>query len=426
MKAHQNLPTPLPETGKDSASTVIHSRIQEGKRQFQEGILYILGVESSCDETAAAVLFFEDGREQGGAPRVLSNVVASQEDIHSRFGGVVPELASRRHVELVAPVIKAALEDASVELGDLHGLAVTRGPGLVVSLLVGLSAAKAISWAQNLPLVGVHHLNGHIHSLFLDNPLPSENGEGAPGAFGGPPPFPHLAFVASGGHTDLYRVDGHDKVAHLGGTLDDAVGEAYDKIGASLGLGYPGGATVDRLHGEFFETQINGKEPLSLPRPFLYDRHYEFSFSGLKTAVLNYLRKNDFYRSDPSLPPWARPQEVPREEVLSIAAGFQEAAVEVMTEKVDMAAKRESLSAVSLSGGVAANSLLRKRLKERSKLSGWSLHLPAKRYCTDNAAMIACAGGYALRNRGKEAFRNFLDMDADPSWVLESEMEMQH
>ncbi len=380
--------------------------------------MYVLGIESSCDETAAAVLFFEDGNGTNGPPRVLSNVIASQDDIHSRFGGVVPELASRRHVELIEPVVKAGLEEASLSLDDIGGVAVTRGPGLVVSLLVGLSMAKSVSWARGLPLIGVNHLSGHIHSLYLDNPPPDSGEEAAPGASGGPPPFPHLAFVASGGHTDFYRVEGHDEVIHLGGTLDDAVGEAYDKIAASMGLGYPGGATVDRLHGEFRSKRIPGVEPLELPRPFLHDRPYQFSFSGLKTATLNFLRDNDYYRSDPSLPPWARPQKLPEEVVLSVAAGFQEAAVEVMTEKVDRAAKAENLPAVSLSGGVAANSLLRERLRERSEASGWSLHLPAQRYCTDNAAMIACAGGYALLKNGAGAYRDFLEIDADPSWEL--------
>ena len=383
--------------------------------------MYVLGIESSCDETAAAVLFFEDA---GGAPpRVLSNVVASQEDIHSRFGGVVPELASRRHLETIEGVILGALENASVGLGDIGGLAVTRGPGLIVSLLVGLSAAKALSWSRGLPLVGVHHLDGHIHSLYLDNP---ENGapegveatEAFSGASGGPPPFPHLAFIASGGHTDFYRVEGRGRTHHLGGTLDDAAGEAYDKVAASMGLGYPGGATIDRLHGEYREEKGPGEAPLRLPRPFLKDRPYDFSFSGLKTAVLNYLKEKDFYRADPLLPPWARPQNVPPEEVKFVAAGFQEAAVEVLVEKVDGAALAEGLGAVSLSGGVAANRFLRERLRARSAESGWSLHLPALRYCTDNAAMIACAGGYSLLREGPAAFRDFLDMDADPAWEL--------
>jgi len=378
--------------------------------------LHVLGIESSCDETAAAVLFFPGGND--APPRVLSNVVASQEDIHSRFGGVVPELASRRHLEMIDPVIRAALEDGGVGLADIDGVAVTRGPGLVVALLVGLSAAKALSWGRGLPLVGVHHLDGHIHSLWLDNPPPGQGGEAASGAMGGPPPAPYLAFVASGGHTDLFRAEGGGSVRHLGGTLDDAVGEAFDKVAATMGLGYPGGATIDRLHREFREEMGSEAEPLKLPRPFLEDRPYQFSFSGLKTAVLYYLKDNGYYRSDPELPPWARPQEIPPEVVKSVAAGFQEAAVEVLVEKVDGAARAEGLGTVSLSGGVASNSLLRDRLKERAAESGWSLHLPARRYCTDNAAMIACAGGYSLLRNGAGAFRDFLEMDADPAWEL--------
>jgi N6-L-threonylcarbamoyladenine synthase len=377
--------------------------------------LYVLGVESSCDETAAAVLDFEDASL---APRVLSNIVASQDDVHSRFGGVVPELASRRHLESIEPVILAALDGAAVSLDDIAGVAATRGPGLIVALLVGLSAAKALSWSKGLPLVGVNHLDGHIHSLYLDNPAPGQAGEPAPGAFGGPPPYPHLAFVASGGHTDFYRVEERGQVRHLGGTLDDAVGEAYDKVAATMGLGYPGGATIDRLHGEFWKEKKNGAKPLELPRPFLKDRPYEFSFSGLKTAVLNYLKKNDFYRSDRSLAPWERPQEIPLDEVRRVAAGFQEAAVEVLVEKVDGAVKAEGLGAVSLSGGVAANSLLRERLLAKSEASGWTLHLPARRYCTDNAAMIACSGGFSLLREGPGAFHDFLEMDADPAWEL--------
>ncbi len=389
--------------------------------------MYVLGIESSCDETAAAVLLFENGTK---APRVLSNIVASQEDVHSRFGGVVPELASRRHLESIDPVIRAALEDAGVALGNLDGVAATRGPGLIVALLVGLSAAKALAWGRGLPLVGVHHLAGHISSLYLENPSPGEkdtpvpgadampDADAAPGAYGGPPPYPHLAFVASGGHTDFYRVESQGDVRHLGGTLDDAVGEAYDKVAATMGLGYPGGAQVDRLHAEFRKERGKAAEALKLPRPFLKDRPYDFSFSGLKTAVLNYLKKNGYYRSDPLLAPWERPQEVPADEVKFVAAGFQEAAVEVLVEKTDGAARTEGLPAVSLSGGVASNGLLRERLMARAGESGWSLHLPARRYCTDNAAMIACAGGFSLLREGSGAFRDFLDMDADPSWEL--------
>ncbi len=368
--------------------------------------MYILGVETSCDETAASVLDFPEGSP---APRVLSNVVASQHDIHARFGGVVPELAARRHVEMITPVLEAALAEASVSREDVEAVAVTRGPGLVVALLVGLSAAKGLAWSLGVPLIGVHHLDGHVHSLFL----PTE------GAAAAPPPFPHLGFVVSGGHTDFYRVDGHDEVTHLGGTLDDALGEAYDKVAAIMGLGYPGGPVIDALHARFLRESESGGAPVEFPRPFLKDRPYAMSFSGLKTAVLNYQKERGLYVSDRNLPPWARPRKVPAEVACAVAAGFQEAAVAVLVEKVSVVARKEKLSAVSLSGGVAANSYLRAQLGARAKKEGWSLHFPAREFCTDNAAMIACAGGFQLRARGGDHFLRFQDMDADPSWELE-------
>ena len=367
--------------------------------------MYILGVETSCDETAASVLEFSED----SAPEVLSNVVASQHEIHARFGGVVPELAARRHVEMISPVLEAALAEASVSTKQIEAVAVTRGPGLVVALLVGLSAAKGLAWSLGVPLIGVHHLDGHIHSLFLPTGDESD----------APPPFPHLGFVVSGGHTDFYRVEGHGEVTHLGGTLDDALGEAYDKVAAIMGLGYPGGPIVDRLHARFMEGNGSNSDPVEFPRPFLKDRPYSFSFSGLKTAVLNYQKKRGLYLSDRDLPPWARPQEVPEEVACAVAAGFQEAAVAVLVEKVSGVLRKEKLSAVSVSGGVAANSYLRAQLGERAKKEGWSLHFPARRFCTDNAAMIACAGGFKLRERGRENFMDFTDMDADPSWELE-------
>lgn len=375
--------------------------------------MYVLGVETSCDETAAAVLRFEGGSGEAlSSPRVLSSIVASQEDLHSRFGGVVPELASRRHVECIEPVMEEALRAAQVPLEQIDAVAVTRGPGLVIALLVGLSAAKGLAWARGLPLIGVHHLEGHIHSLFLEA---APDGQET-GAYGGPPPFPHLSFVISGGHTDLYRVEAGGETVHLGGTLDDAAGEAYDKVAAAMGLGYPGGAKIDRLHRAFVER--GGRDALEFPRPLLKDRPYSFSFSGLKTAVLNYLREGGFLRSDRSLAPWDRPQPIPEEMRERVAAGFQEAAVEVLATKVDWAAQKQGLGAVSVCGGVAANRYLRQRLMARSERSGWTLHLPALKYCTDNAAMIACAGGRALFREGKEAYMDYLGMDADPAWEL--------
>jgi N6-L-threonylcarbamoyladenine synthase len=362
------------------------------------------------------VISLESLGDLRASPKVLSNVVASQNDLHGRFGGVVPELASRRHVEMIEPVLRAALEDAGVSLDGIGAVAVTRGPGLVIALLVGLSAAKAIAWSRGIPLVGVHHLAGHIYSLFLENP---ENGENA-GATGGPPPFPHLALVVSGGHTDFYRVEAPGREAHLGGTLDDAVGEAYDKVAASMGLGYPGGPVVDRLHAEFHAKARPGEEPILLPRPYLEDKLYSFSFSGLKTAVMSYLRERGLYRDDPGLAPWARAGGIADEEARALAAGFQEAAVDVLTEKVDRVVRAQKIKAVSVSGGVASNRHLRDCLARRAQASGWSLHLPARRYCTDNAAMIACAGAFALQAGEEAAWMDYLALDADPAWELGS------
>lgn len=381
-----------------------------------DGRLLILGIETSCDETAASVVSLEGGLGRGAVPRVLSNVVASQNDLHGRFGGVVPELASRRHVETIEPVIRAALEEAGVSLGAIGAVAVTRGPGLVVALLVGLSAAKSIAWSRGIPLVGVHHLAGHIYSLFLQSPGPEEEGSGA---VGGPPPFPHLALVVSGGHTDFFRVEEAGREVHLGGTLDDAVGEAYDKVAAAMGLGYPGGPPVDRLHAAFRAGARAGEEPVALPRPYLEDRLYEFSFSGLKTAVLSYLRGRSLYRDDPLLAPWARPGKMAAEEAEALAAGFQEAVVDVLVEKVGRALRAQGLRAVSVSGGVASNRLLRERLSRKARAAGWSLHLPARCYCTDNAAMIAGAGAFALERGDDAAGMDYLDLDADPAWELD-------
>ncbi len=366
--------------------------------------MYILGVETSCDETAAAVLEFGDS----SVPRILSNVVASQHEIHARYGGVVPELAARRHVEMIGPVLEAAVGEAAIAVKQLDAVAVTRGPGLVVALLVGLSAAKGLAWSLGVPLIGVHHLDGHVHSLYL--PTGDENAA--------PPPFPHLGFVVSGGHTDFYRVEGHADVTHLGGTLDDALGEAYDKVAAIMGLGYPGGPIVDRLHAKFLEANGSGTEMVKFPRPHLADRPYSFSFSGLKTAVLNYQKERGLYLSDRNLPPWARPQDVPEDVACMVAAGFQEAAVEVLVENVSRVVRLENLPAVSVSGGVAANSYLRRKLAERAAQEGWSLCFPARKYCTDNAAMIACAGGFQFREHRREGFMDYTDMDADPSWEL--------
>ncbi|MFQ5894390.1 MAG: tRNA (adenosine(37)-N6)-threonylcarbamoyltransferase complex transferase subunit TsaD [Nitrospinota bacterium] len=356
--------------------------------------MLVLGIETSCDETAVALV--EDGR------KVRASVVATQHEVHARFGGVVPELASRRHVENIEPVIRAALGEAGASLEEVDAVAVTRGPGLIIALLVGLSAAKALAYARGLPLVGVHHLLAHLHTPFLEGGIE----------------FPFMGAVFSGGHTHLYRAENHGGFSLLGATLDDAAGEAFDKAAALLGLGYPGGPLIDRLHREFREREGSSSEPHPFPRPLLRRDSLDFSFSGLKTALFYFLREQGYYRDDPSCPPWERPGGCPPDVARSLAAGFQEAVVDVLVEKVVRAAEQEGLSRVVATGGVVCNRLLRSRLKEEAARWGWELFLPSPRYCTDNAAMVACAGHFLLKEAGPEAFRDYLDMDALPDWEL--------
>ncbi|MFZ5584591.1 MAG: tRNA (adenosine(37)-N6)-threonylcarbamoyltransferase complex transferase subunit TsaD [Thermodesulfobacteriota bacterium] len=312
----------------------------------------VLGVESSCDETAASVV--ADGR------RVLSSVIASQVKDHAPFGGVVPELASRRHLENIAPVARAALAQAGVGLGDLTGLAVTQGPGLIGALLVGLNFAKALAWARGLPVVGVSHLEGHLMALSLADE---------------PPPYPHVALLVSGGHTSLYLVRGPLMQEELGQTVDDAAGEAYDKVAKLYGLGYPGGVVIDRL------AQAGDPAAISLPRPRLHDGTLDFSFAGLKTAVLYFRQKHQgqAYRIE------------------DLCAGFQEAVAEVLVKKTIRAALERGVGHVALAGGVAANRRLRERLAQDAAAAGLGVSLPPISLCTDNAAMIAAAGAHALR-----------------------------
>jgi N6-L-threonylcarbamoyladenine synthase len=312
----------------------------------------VLGIESSCDETAAAVV--RDGRH------ILSSQVASQAEVHRRYGGVVPELASRRHLEAIVPVMRAALDDAGLGLGDIHGLAVTRGPGLVGSLLVGFSFAKALAYTRDLPWVGVNHLEAHIHSLFLETD---------------PPDFPFVVLLASGGHTGLYRVDSLLSMELLGQTRDDAAGEAFDKVAKMLSLGYPGGAVIDRL------AEQGDPERIRFPRPYIDKESFDFSFSGIKTAVSRYLAD-----SGGGL----------RGEVPDIAAGFQEAVVEVLVFKLLRAAGETRCRRVALAGGVAANRRLRQRLRQDADRKGLSVHLPSPALCGDNAAMVAAVGFHLL------------------------------
>lgn len=334
--------------------------------------MLILCIESSCDETAAAVV--RDGRE------MLSNVVASQVDVHARYGGVVPELASRKHVEAISVVINSALEEADVTLEQIEGIGVTQGPGLVGALLVGLSTAKAMAWHLDIPLAAVHHMEGHILAPML------EQG----------PDFPFLALAVSGGHTHLYRVDGIGQYKTLGQTLDDAAGEAYDKVAKLLGLGYPGGVQIDRLAAK------GDPEAIKFPRPMLHKPNLDFSFSGIKTAVLQYVEKCE--------------KPITEKHMENIAASFQAAVVEVLTRKTLRAAEMEGLSRIVVAGGVACNSGLRKRFSELSSKNNLEVYFPSPALCGDNAAMLGVPADFYLEN-GRHADNK---INAVSSWVLDT------
>ncbi len=331
--------------------------------------MLVLAIESSCDETAAAVV--RDGRF------VLSNIIASQIDIHSKYGGVVPEIASRKHIEAIAPVVMQALEDASVGLDEIEGIAATRGPGLIGSLLVGLSVAKAMAFARNLPFVGINHLEGHVASVFL-----TENR----------PDFPFIALVVSGGHTTIYRVEDFEHFRALGQTRDDAAGEAFDKAAKLLGIGYPGGVVIDRL------AQKGDPKAIRFPRSMRDS--LEFSFSGLKTALLTYTKK--------------RLEPITAGEIPDIVASYQEAIVDVLVEKTMRAAEESGLKRVAVVGGVASNSRLRLKFSEEGARKGIGIHIPPALLCTDNAAMIAVVGNFLLE-RGK---RDGFDLNAVSRWPL--------
>jgi N6-L-threonylcarbamoyladenine synthase len=321
--------------------------------------MLILGIESSCDETAAAVV--EDGC------RVLSSVVASQVDVHHRYGGVVPELASRKHIEAILPVVTDALDQAGFKKSDLDAVAVTQGPGLVGSLLVGYSFAKALAYGLAIPWVGVNHLEGHILSVFLEND---------------PPDFPFCALLASGGHTAIYYVTAFTEIERMGQTRDDAAGEAYDKVAKVLGLGYPGGKVIDDLAHQGDPTRIPFK------RPFLDRNGFDFSFSGIKSAVNRMVQNN--------------PEEM-AQQVADLAAGFQEAVIDVLTYKLMQAARSRNCGHVVVVGGVAANRRLRERVSQAGAEQGIAVHIPGLALCGDNAAMIAAAGYHYLQKgrRGK-------------------------
>ncbi len=306
----------------------------------------VLGIESSCDDTAAAVYDASSG--------VLANVISSQVPVHSLYGGVVPELASREHIRHVLPVVEQALSDAGSGREEIDGIAVTAGPGLIGSLLVGLCFAKSLAYSWGKPLYGTDHLEAHIFSIFLEQEVE----------------FPFLALLVSGGHTSLFRVSGWEEVSFLGGTLDDAAGEAFDKAAKLLGLGYPGGAAIDRI------AQEGDPDRFAFPRAWLAPGSADFSFSGLKTSLRVFL----------STP------EGKNGRVEDLAASFQEAVVDVLVRKTLEAAQRERVPRIVLSGGVSANSRLRTLAGEEGSRAGIAVHLPSKALCTDNAAMVALLG----------------------------------
>jgi N6-L-threonylcarbamoyladenine synthase len=335
--------------------------------------MFILGIDTSCDDTSASVI--ENGR------RILSNVVSSQSDIHTRYGGIVPELASRRHIEMIIPVVDEAIKQAGVRFSDLSAVAVCKGPGLVGSLLIGCSFAKAFCYSRHIPLVAVNHLEGHLLSAFLETSTPE---------------FPFISLIVSGGHTSLHIAEDFGRYTELGRTRDDAAGEAYDKVSKLLGLGYPGGPVIDRL------AEKGDPKAIDFPRAYLPES-FDFSFSGLKTAVLQFLRRENLLEKP--LPPDSHILH-------DIAASFQAAVVDVLVRKTEWAVKKKWLRRVTLSGGVSANSGLRKKMLEMGKEKGIEVFVPSVSLCTDNAAMIAAAGHHHFLKK------DFAGLDLNPAAYL--------
>jgi N6-L-threonylcarbamoyladenine synthase len=318
----------------------------------------ILGIDTSCDDTSAAVV--ADGH------LVLSNVVNSQIKLHHPYGGVVPELASREHIRNIVPVVDEALLRAKAELKDLEGIAVTVGPGLIGSLLVGLYYAKALGYVSQIPLVAINHLEGHLLSIFLEEDTP---------------PFPFVALTISGGHTCIYHVTGFGKYHLMGQTLDDAAGEAFDKVSKILGLGYPGGAVIEKL------ARSGQKDRINFPRAYLAPDSFDFSFSGLKTSVSLYVNK------------WRQSEGAEADvKATDIASSFQEAVLDVLVGKIMKAREKTGVRSIVIAGGVACNQGLRERLKSIAAREGIGVYYPHPEYCTDNGAMIAVAGYHRIIN----------------------------
>ena len=331
----------------------------------------ILAIESSCDETAAAVV--QDGR------KVLSNIISSQIEIHKLYGGVVPEIASRKHIEKVIQVVDEALKEASLTMDEIDAVAVTYGPGLVGALLVGVSAAKSIAFAHNKPLIGVHHIEGHISANYIEN----EELE---------PPF--LCLVVSGGHTNLVIVKDYGEYEVLGKTRDDAAGEAFDKVARAIGLGYPGGPKIQKISEE------GNKDAIAFPRAKVADNPFDFSFSGLKSSVLNYINSCEM-----------KGEEINKAD---IAASFQEAVVDVLVSHTIEGAKQLGFKKIAMAGGVASNTVLREEMKEACERRGFIFYHPSPILCTDNAAMIGAAAYYDY----KKGLISDLTLNAVPSLKL--------
>lgn len=327
----------------------------------------ILGIETSCDETAAAIV--KDGN------KIISNIVSSQVNIHTKFGGVVPELACRSHMANISAVINQALEEADMEMNDLDGIAVTVGPGLVGALLIGVNIAKAIAYSLHKSLMPVNHLEGHLLSIFLEEDHPE---------------FPYVALIISGGHTDLYFVEDFGNYKILGRTRDDAVGESFDKVARMLDLGYPGGPVVEELAKSGLAGKVN------FPRPMQVRGNPDFSFSGLKTSVRNYLEKNSEKTTK-----------------ADVAAEFQQAVLDVLSFKSFQALDNLNCSNLVMAGGVAANNFLRENITKTARQKNVNTYIPNHHLCTDNAAMIACAGYFQyIKKNDPEKFHDFLELDA--------------